>query len=297
MVASAGWGGAKMLGRQLGEVAWKWDRTRRKERTVRDLARAFPEFSPARARKVVRSTYRSLFEGVTEALYLYRRVANGRLRDIVEFVGGEKLPSGENETGVIFATGHFACWELMGLVSTAVGYPVVSVARPLNNPLLNRYVRELRESAGQRLIPKKGAIREALQALKRGENLAFLIDQDARRQGIFVEFFGRPASTHTSVARLAISTGAPAAFVYARRLHGEKRFRVVVDDVIWPRADADREEEIFRITQRLTSDLEKVVRRWPGQWLWMHRRWKTYPGKYENQPCPSHLYSAGKGKQ
>jgi KDO2-lipid IV(A) lauroyltransferase len=121
---------------------------------------------------------------------------------------------------------------------------------------------------------------QALRALRAGRNLAFLIDQDARRDGIFVDFLGKPASTTASPARLAYATGAPIAFMYARRLGRQSRFQIVIADVIWPRQDAEETGEVFRMTQRMSRDLEEVVTKWPTEWMWMHRRWKTYPGKY-----------------
>jgi KDO2-lipid IV(A) lauroyltransferase len=116
--------------------------------------------------------------------------------------------------------------------------------------------------------------------------VALLIDQDARREGIFVDFMGSPASTHTSVARLSLATGSPIAFVYSVPEPRGLRFRVEITDVVRPRPDADEDTEIFRMTQRLTSDLERVIRKYPEHWLWTQKRWKTYPGKFERGKRP-----------
>jgi KDO2-lipid IV(A) lauroyltransferase len=116
--------------------------------------------------------------------------------------------------------------------------------------------------------------------LKRGQNVGLLVDQDARKTGVFVDFFGRPASTTPTPARLAIYTGAPIAFVYARQVGRASRFRIVLADLIEPQQQGDPDAEVRRITQRLTSDLEREIRNAPEEWLWLHHRWKTYPGKY-----------------
>jgi len=280
------WPAARRLARALGDAVRAFDRPARKRRMFRDIHDAFPDFAPHQVRAVIRDAYRSLMVSVVDTLHFHRVNARGGGRALIDFLGTEPLQDPSRRTGVIFVTAHIGCWEVLGEAGTCLGYPVMSVARPLDNPLLDDYVREIRESAGQEIIPKDGALRHALSGLRSGRNLAFLIDQDARRKGVFVDFMGKPASTHVSVARLAISTGAPVAFVYCRRIEGQDRFAAVITDVIRPRPDAGRDEEVLRITQQLTRDLEDVVRRWPGDWLWMHDRWKTYPGKYERMGGP-----------
>jgi KDO2-lipid IV(A) lauroyltransferase len=188
---------------------------------------------------------------------------------------------------VVFVTGHFGCWEVLGLSASALGLPVWTLGRMFDNVFAQRYVQQLREAAGQRMLPKEGVFRHMVRLVQNRRNVALLIDQDVRRHGIFVDFFGRPASTTPAAARIAVRTGAPVAFVYARRIPGRNRFRVVIADVVWPRRDSARSAEVKRITQRVTGDLEEVVRRWPEEWLWLHRRWETYPGKYRRRRARS----------
>ena len=276
------WEFGRLIGIGLGRLVYLLDKRERKERMRRNIQSAFPHFTPARVRATIIGSYCCLCQSAVDSIYFMRYAASGHTSRLLEDGWAEMLERVPKGSGAVLVSGHFGCWEILGVGIATLGYSVLSVARPLKNLLVDRRLQRLRESTGQKVLPKKGSMRQALQALKNGYHLGFLIDQDARRQGIFVDFFGRPASTHTSAARLAISAGVPLAFIYAQRTGYRNQFRIGVKDVIVPRKHADQDEEVLRITQRLTTDLEDVVRQWPQQWLWMHRRWKTYPGKYDS---------------
>jgi len=287
------WSWGHRIAVRVGDIARVLDRPSRKQRMARDIESAFPEFTDSQVSALIRENYRFMTASVLDSSRLVRLAASGARDGMIEVEGAEKIEGISKDTGIIFVSGHFGYWELLGSASTAAGYPVASLARPMRNPLLQVHVRDLRESTGQRILEKRGSMLYAIRALKGGQNLAFLIDQDARRDGVLVDFFGRPASTVTSVARISIYTGAPVVFAYARRIGGSDRFRIVIQDVIHPRKGADEREEVFRITQRFTKDLEDLVRKWPGEWLWLHNRWKTYPGKYRNRARAALKSSAG----
>ena len=274
------WEVGRSVGVGLGRLVYLLDKRERKERMRRNIQSAFPHFTPARVRATIIGSYCCLCQSAVDSIYFMRHAASGHAGRLLEDGWAELLERMPKGSGAVLVTGHFGCWEILGVGVAALGYSVLSVARPLKNQLVDRRLQRLRESTGQKVLPKKGSMRHAVEALKNGWQLGFLIDQDARRQGVFVDFFGRPASTHTSAARLAISAGVPLAFVYGQRTGYRNQFRVGVKEPIIPRKHADRDEEVLRITQRLTKDLEEVIRQWPEQWLWMHRRWKTYPGKY-----------------
>ncbi len=271
---------ARGLARLAGEGAFLADRSRRKRRAVANIRCAFPQLCEQEARAILRGSYRHLFESVVEAWHVGRWAAAGRAAEVVEMVGFELLEKVPQDRGVIFCTGHIGNWEAAGAAMPLLGHPLWSVARGVDNPLLDRYMRKLRSVTGQRVVPKRGALRHVLRLLRRGESVAFLIDQDARRHGVFVEFFGRPASTTPSPARLALKTGAPIVFGYGRRVPGTERIRICLTDLIIPDPAEQEDAEVLRITQRLTRDLEELVRRVPHEWLWQHKRWRTYPGKY-----------------
>jgi len=150
--------------------------------------------------------------------------------------------------------------------------------RPLDNPLLDRRLIALRGGTGNDVIPKRRAVRETMRALAAGRAVAILIDQDARDDGVFVPFFGRPASTTPTLALLALRTGAPIVPVFAR-VAADGRIGVHVQPAVDVRPTGDRDADVLRVTAACTAVVETWVRRDPEQWLWMHRRWKTAPPK------------------
>jgi len=284
------WG--RRIALRIGGVLWVLDRPSRKQRMARDIRDAFPELDDSQVNALIKENYRFMTASVLDSLHFLRLAKSGAQDEMIEVQGAEKVEGISKDTGIIFVSGHFGYWELLGSASTAIGYPVASLARPMGNPLLQLYVRALRESTGQRILEKRGSMMRAIRALKGGENLAFLIDQDARRHGVLVDLLGKPASTITSVACISIYTGAPVLFAYARRIADLDRFQIVFKDVIHPTKGANRREEVLRITQRFTKDLEELVRKWPGEWLWLHDRWKTYPGKYLDRAPVASKWSA-----
>ncbi len=274
------WRTGRRVGRLAGHIAYVLDRRSRKRNAVRNVMRALPGVSRVRARQLVREVYCHLGEVLLDALQFARRLEGHSCDGLVQTRGFEKLDGSGRETGVIFVTGHYGHWEILGAAAECLGYPVWAIRRGFDNVYLDRYAAWLRERSGQRVMGKHGFLRHMVRLVESGQNVGLLVDQDARRHGIFVDFFGRPASTTTAAARVAVRTGAPVAFVRALRMRGQDSFQVAVDDVIHPRPGAERRAEVRRITQRMTHDLERAVREAPAQWLWLHRRWKTYPGKY-----------------
>jgi KDO2-lipid IV(A) lauroyltransferase len=276
------WNAGRGIARAVGMLTCFLDKPSRKRLAAENLRQAFPCMTSGEAQLVVRDVYAHLAASILDAAYFARLMQRGEADDLVECDGLDQLDSVERHTGVIFVTGHFGHWELLGGAAELIGYPAWTIARSVHNPFFERYVRRLREAGGLRVMAKRGSLRRVIRLLRDGQNVAFLIDQDARSEGMFVDFFGRPASTTPSVARIAIRTGAPVAFAYARRISGSNSFRITVSDVIMPDPDDKDGGECRRIVQRLTTDLEEAIRGAPCEWLWLHRRWKTYPGKYDN---------------
>lgn len=299
LVRTLPWHTARTMASGIGDLIRLLDGSDRKANTAKNLHEAFPEMTTWEVQETIKKVYRHLPTCVVDAANFIRFAEGGAAADYLQFEGVDRLPSDELDTGMIFVTGHLGCWEVLGPAAAHIGHSVYSLARPLDNPLLDEYVQKLREAIGQHILNKKGSMQTVIRLLREGENIGFLIDQDARHYGIFVDFFGKPASTVTSPARLAIYTGAPLAFFYAVRMPGKNLFRVVLEDLVWPRTDADTAEETYRITQRLTNDLENVIRKHPTEWLWLHRRWRTYPGKYSKQkpPRPEVLSAAENGPE
>jgi KDO2-lipid IV(A) lauroyltransferase len=182
-----------------------------------------------------------------------------------------------NERGLIMLTGHYGNWEVLGYVLATLGFPTTSIARPLDNPYVSDYVFGVREKTGQRIIAKKGATEEVTGVLERKGAVGFIADQNAGTKGLFVDFFGRKASTYKSIGLLAMEYDVPVVIGYARRIGDRFRFQVGVQDVIYPADWKSQDDPLRYITQRYTKGIEDFVGADPGQYLWVHRRWKTRP--------------------
>ncbi|MHC4480290.1 MAG: lysophospholipid acyltransferase family protein [Planctomycetota bacterium] len=263
----------------LGDLAWALEPNNRKKRALANLRSVFAQADGAWLRRTVRRSYCRFAQSIVDAANFVRYAAQGEAVGLLEAVGFDALRSLPEDAGVIFVSGHFGHWELLGAALPMLGYPVASVGRPVRNERLEAYVRQMRQSTGQRILPKKGAVLGALRLLRKGECVGFLIDQDAGREGVFVDFLGRPASTSAAPARLSVRLGLPIAFVYAARVPGRRKFRVVLAELVRPRPGEDSAGEVMRITQRLTQRLGQLVRQAPENWPWRQRRWRTKPPK------------------
>ena len=178
---------------------------------------------------------------------------------------------------VIMLTAHFGNWEMAGYTMGVFGFKPYSVARSLDNPFMEEQLRNIRTRTGQEIVYKRGAFDVVSELMQRACMVAFLSDQDAGHRGVFVEFFGRPASSHKGVALLALEHDAPICMGFARRLGSQFRFEVWVENIIEPRDYRDSPDPVLDITQEFTRSFEAVVRRNPEQYLWLHRRWKSQP--------------------
>lgn len=180
--------------------------------------------------------------------------------------------------GAICVTGHYGNWELIGYIMAAIGFDVLAIMRPLDNPYINDFVVRTRSLRGLKLLNKIGASTEAEEALERGSAVCFVADQNAGRKGIFVDFFGHPASTYKSIALLAMRCSVPVVVGYSRRIGKGFRYKIGVERIIRPEEWRDRDDAMEWITQEYTTAIEAVVRAAPEQYLWIHRRWKSQPG-------------------
>jgi KDO2-lipid IV(A) lauroyltransferase len=158
-----------------------------------------------------------------------------------------------------------------------LGFETTSIARPLDNPYVNEWIMGIRERRGQKIIDKKGATDEVTAVLDRGGAVGFIADQNAGPKGIFVDFFGRKASTYKSIGLLAMQYKVPVVIGYARRIGDKFKFTIAAQDVIYPKDWENQADPLRYITQRYTKAIEDFVTADPGQYLWVHRRWKTRP--------------------
>jgi Kdo2-lipid IVA lauroyltransferase/acyltransferase len=264
--------------RFLGSMLYRVDAKHRK-RAIANLSRSFPDMPPGRRDRLAERSVQALLMLGVEVLFTTRllrldtwaqRVRLNNMHDVL----GRLLRPGK---GMILLTGHYGNWEILGYVLATLGFETTSVARPLDNPYVNRWVMAVRERQGQRIIDKKGATSEVTEVLGRGGAVGFIADQNAGSKGVFVDFFGRKASTYKSIGLLAMEYQVPVVIGYARRIDGQFQFDVGVQDVILPDEWQSQDDPLRYITQRYTKGIEEFVRQDPGQYLWVHRRWKTRP--------------------
>ncbi|MDO8730198.1 MAG: ELM1/GtrOC1 family putative glycosyltransferase [Candidatus Omnitrophota bacterium] len=186
----------------------------------------------------------------------------------------EKALSGGK--GVIFLAGHFGNWELNSITGALHGYPVLVLAREQGWPKLNRLLTEYRESKGCRVVTKGFPVRELIQGLKEGRIIGILADQDGGKHGVFAPFFGRLASTAPGTIALSLRTGAPVIPAFMVRLQGPLHNFIMEEPLQIP-AHGTEEERIQAGVTAYLEVMEKYIRRFPTQWLWFHRRWKSSP--------------------
>jgi Kdo2-lipid IVA lauroyltransferase/acyltransferase len=195
--------------------------------------------------------------------------------------------------GVVYVSAHFGNWEFYALAFGWMGEPVGLVARPLDNPALEARLTAFRTRSGNSVISKRRALQDVLRLLRQGAGVAILVDQNVQEQdGIFVEFFGRPAATTTVAAALAVKTGCALVPVHCEARPDGRYTFVYSRPVEWT-TTGSREADIARLTQELTTEIESWVRARPEQWLWMHRRWKTQPRPAALAPVAATASQAG----
>ena len=245
-------------------------------------------YSEADRDRIVRDVYRHFCMMLMEILHIPRKLDELTWRNRIRLVGHERVLDRLISGGpLIMLTGHFGNWEMAGYLFGVFGFPPNSVARTLDNPWLDRYLREFRETTGQRMIAKKGGYDDMLTVLQTGGVLSFLADQDAGPRGLFVDFFGRPASTHKAIALLAIEHQAPIVVGYARRVGPGFQYEVGCTELIDPNELTGTADDVRLLTQRYTSALEEIIRQDPEQYLWLHRRWKNQPVVKTKKKAPT----------
>jgi KDO2-lipid IV(A) lauroyltransferase len=269
---------ALRLGGMAGWLIYLFD-VRHRRLVHEQLHLAFPDWPDLQVRRMAGQCYEHFGRSAAEFARL-GRADRETILGRVTVEGREHLDRAlAGGRGVLFLTAHLGNWELMAVVCTLLGYRLFPIARPLDNPWLNRLIDRIRSRHGSRVISKKddSAPRELIQALRDGCCVGVLLDQNmASYDGVFVEFFGRPACTAKGLALIARRTGAPVipAFI-AREEDGRHRIMILPPVEFSHRRNV--KADVIANTARCTAVIEQMVRRYPDQWLWMHRRWKTRP--------------------
>jgi KDO2-lipid IV(A) lauroyltransferase len=272
------WNAARKVAGALAWLAYRVDR-RHRQVAADNLRHAFPgRFNEAELDRLVRSVYRHFCTLLIEIILMPRKLHPQNWRRHFDLGGGRRvvdhLLSGRP---LLIVTGHFGNWEMAGYALGLFGFTTHAVARELDNPHLDAFLRRFRERTGQKILAKKGDFEQMQAVLDGGGVIATLADQDAGQRGLFVDFFGRPASTHKAIALLALEHRVPLAVAGIPKVAEPMGYRLEVEDIILPEEYADQPDAVRSITQRFTSALERLVRRHPEQYFWLHRRWKHQP--------------------
>jgi KDO2-lipid IV(A) lauroyltransferase len=198
-------------------------------------------------------------------IHEYVTIANRHLLDEVYSLG----------KGVILATSHSGNWELLGAADALNGFPIAAVAQKQTNVSMDKFMNELRSCTGMHVTYKTG-VKEMVSLLTKGWGIGLLLDQDAQQHGVFVDFFGRPASTAQGAATLARMKGAPIlpAFITS---NGDGTHTILLSPPVWVTKTEDRDADVLKTTQELTTIIETHIRAHPQEWFWLHNRWKTAP--------------------
>jgi Kdo2-lipid IVA lauroyltransferase/acyltransferase len=279
---------ARKFARALAGLIYRVDR-RHRHVADENLRHAFGEQLDEQQRDaMVRAVYVHFCTMLVEIIQFPRKFHPSNWRRYAELYGGERMVAAIlSGRPLMIVTGHFGNWEIAGYAIGLFGFTTHAIARTLDNPYLDRFLLSFRERTGQKILAKKGDFNQIQELLGASGVLATLADQDAGQRGQFVEFFGRPASTHKAVALLALEFNTPLLVTGVPRVgQGEfnghrfeepARYRIILSDYIDPEEYAGRPDAVKAITQRYTTALERVIRVAPEQYFWLHRRWKHQP--------------------
>ncbi len=263
-----------------GALAWAVYRGMGRLRRVgvRNLSLALPELSPQQRETILRGVYQHLGWQLVEFCRMTRYTPENT-RNWIRTEGLEHyLAARARGKGVLVLTGHLGAWELSSFYHSLMGYPMGMVIRRLDNRVLDEFVNGIRCRHGNRVLHKDDFARGLLTAMGDGDTVGILMDTNMTPpQGVFVNFFGRPACTAAGLARVALKTGAAVLPGFMLWEPGEQKYVLHFGPELMFEPTGYHEGDIRAATQLCNDALESWIRRYPDQWLWIHRRWKTRP--------------------
>jgi Kdo2-lipid IVA lauroyltransferase/acyltransferase len=267
--AGIGWTAYRVLGRLRGVG-------------LRNLEIAFPGMAEAERDRILRLLYRNLGWLLAEFCLMPGYTAESASR-FIRYEGLENyLKARDKGKGVLVLTGHLGAWELSSFYHSLMGYPMAMVIRRLDNPLVDAFVNHIRCLHGNRVIHKDDFARGLIASMRGGDTVGFLMDTNMTPpQGVFVPFFGTLACTASGMARVAAKTGAAVVPGFLLWEESEKRYVLRFGEELDVVRTGDSEQDAVTNTAKFTAVIESYVRRYPDQWLWVHRRWKTRPAGEE----------------
>ncbi|MFH1074939.1 MAG: lysophospholipid acyltransferase family protein [Candidatus Firestonebacteria bacterium] len=268
------YGAASGMGSFFGKILYVFDKKHRKI-AYENLKPSFSGKSDAELKGIIKRLYDNMGRSFTEFLYL-PKLSLEKLKKLIKVKGEEHLKAALSKgRGAVVIVSHFGNWELMGARYTEYGSCTV-IAFPQSNALTDKVITRYRTNAGMRIIFTGNTVKEIFRALRNNGMVGFLADQDAHGEGIFIDFFGRPASTNRGPAVMALKTKAAMIMSFIIReknntftLHFEPELPLV--------ETGDFEADVRKNTENWSAVLEKYVKEYPDHWFWVHRRWKTRP--------------------
>lgn len=268
------------VGEAVGSLFYVFDRRRRRV-ALRNLALAFPGKSERERLDILLESCRNIGRIGAEICHLESLTAESVRRFVRvddQAVWERTMRAGEEHGGAIILTAHLGNWELLAYAHGLWGHPVTLVHRPMRNPLVDAAILRIRCRPGTRSLPKKSSAKDVLRALREKQMLVMAADQNQRGSaGVFVDVFGVPACTTPGPARLAMAAKVPVIPAFLVREGRTARHRVVILPDVEIDRSGDRDADIVRNTQRCSDVIEGMIRRYPEQWIWFHKRWRTRP--------------------
>ena len=246
--------------------------------TTINLRIAFPEWSESQRKTVERGMLRNLGWMAAEFAH-FPKHSKENIEELVVLDGHEHFLEGQRRgKGVLYLTGHIGAWELSSFAHALYGFPLYYMARRIDNPRIDALVNSYRCLSGNRPIFKNESARVMLKVLKEAGTVGILADQNTMPQeAVFVDFFGKRASTTTGIARVALHTDAAVVPGYAVWDEGIQKYKLRFEPPIELIRTGDAERDVLENTQRFTKVIEEIIRNYPEQWVWVHGRWNTRP--------------------
>jgi len=263
--------------RFLGRGMWKYY-GRGRERALENLHASFPEKDEKWIEETGIRSFESLVMFAVDIIFSPRIIHKDNWEQYSTYKNAERVKwMMQGKQPMLLVTPHYGNFEIMGYLLGEFGFDIYSIARPLDNKFINKYLYDFRQRNGQKIIDKKGASEKMEQIIKQGSTLGFVADQNAGKKGLFVDFFGRKASTYKSIGLLAIQYNLPVGVGVSRRIGDKFFFEIEVERLIMPDEWKDKDDPLIWITQEYTKAFENAIRKDPTQYWWIHRRWKTRP--------------------
>ena len=268
--------GAQWTGRRLGRFVYR-PLGYRREVTISNLRRAFPEKSAAEIETLARGAFENIGIALLELVW-FPKMSPEQLGEMMHFDKPDIVQKAYNRgKGLIILTAHFGNWELLGQsFIVKFGFPVNGLAKTQSNPYINRSINKRRSRVGNRVIQMETSLRDVLRALRNGEAVGLVADQAAPKENVPIEFFGTMVPTHQGPSTLCLKLRCPMVSVFSvRRPDGS--YDAIVQEVPSEDLNGDSEENVNELTRRHVKITEDIIRKYPDHWLWQHKRWKHVP--------------------